>query len=257
MAFLLRWQIIDKEVFYDREVLVERVEEVYIDKYVERVVEILREIPVDRIVERRVEVIKEIPVIRYVDRVVTREIPIVQVVERVVEILKERPVEVIKEVPVYVRRDASDLETRTTTSYDKVQQSQQFTYEQRHSQRSSAVIGEIRNSGQYATTTNGVNYATSPVTTTVTKAGVGMVLERESNGNIFVRKLMNGSPAFNNGTINLNDALVTIDNISVQGMLLDKVFDMINGPEGSTIHMTLLRNSSPYAVNLTRGQVRN
>ena len=59
-------QIIDKEVFFDREVLKEHVEEVYIDKYVERVVEILREVPVDKIVERRVEVIKEIPVIRYV-----------------------------------------------------------------------------------------------------------------------------------------------------------------------------------------------
>lgn len=250
-------QIIDKEVFYDREVLVEHVEEVYIDKYVERVVEILREVPVDRIVERRVEVIKEIPVVRYVDRVVTREIPIVQVVERVVEILKERPVEVIKEVPVYVRRDASDLETRTTTSYEKVKSSQQFTYEQRHSQRSSTVIGEIRNSGQYNGTTSGVQYTSSPVTTSVTKAGVGMVLERESNGEIFVRKLMNGSPAFNNGSIRVNDKLVSINNTNVQGMLLDKVFDMINGPEGTNINMVLMQGISSYTIDLTRGQVRN
>ena len=33
-------QIIDKEVFYDREVLKEHVEEIYVDKYVERVVSI-------------------------------------------------------------------------------------------------------------------------------------------------------------------------------------------------------------------------
>lgn len=217
----------------------------------------MREVPVDRIVERRVEVIKEIPVVRYVDRVVTKEIPIVQVVERVVEILKERPVEVIKEVPVYVRRDASDLETRTTTSYEKVQSASQFSYEARHSQQSNAIIGEIRNSGNYATTTSGVTYTQSPVTTTVTKAGVGMVLERESNGEIFVRKLMNGSPAFNNGTIRINDKLLTINNTNVQGMLLDRVFDMINGPEGTSINMNLMRDGSSYSVSLTRGQVRN
>jgi len=226
-------------------------------------VEVLREVPVDKIVERRVEVIKEIPVVRYVDRVVTKEIPVVQVVERVVEILKERPVEVIKEVPVYVRRDATDLETQTTTSYDKIQGAQSFSYDARHSQKSNVIIGEIRNSGSYTTTAAGVNYSsgmnytTSPVTTTVTKAGVGMVLERESNGEIFVRKLMNGSPAFNNGSISINDKLVSIDGVNVQGMLLDRVFDMINGAEGSSLSMVLMRDGSSYSVSLTRGQVRN
>ena len=34
----------EPEVFYDREVLKEEIEEVYVDKYVERVVEILREV---------------------------------------------------------------------------------------------------------------------------------------------------------------------------------------------------------------------
>jgi hypothetical protein len=230
-------------------VLKEHVEEVYIDKYVERVVEILREVPVDKVVERRVEVIKEIPVIRYVDRVVTKEIPVVQVVERVVEVLKERPVEVVKEVPVYVRRDASELQTTTTTSYEKVQASQQFTYEERHSQQSKAIVGEIRNSGY--------SYSTSPVTTTVSKAGVGMVLERESNGDIFVRKLMNGSPAAMNGSIQINDKLLSINNVNVQGMLLDRVFDMINGPEGTNLSMSLSRGGQSYSVNLTRGQVRS
>ena len=223
----------------------------------------MREVPVDKIVERRVEVIKEIPVVRYVDRVVTKEVPVVQVVERVVEVLKERPVEVIKEVPVYVRRDATDLESQTTTSYDKIQGAQSFSYEARHSQKSNAFVGEIRNSGNYTTSTAGVNYSTAAhntnvaVTTTVNKAGVGMVLERESNGEIFVRKLMNGSPAFNDGSIRINDKLVSIDGINLQGMLLDRVFDMINGAEGSSLGMVLMRDGSAYSVNLTRGQVRN
>jgi C-terminal processing protease CtpA/Prc len=250
-------QIIDKEVFYDREVLKEHVEEVYIDKYVERVVEILREVPVDKIVERRVEVIKEIPVVRYVDRVVTKEIPIVQVVERVVEVLKERPVEVIKEVPVYVRRDASELVTTTTTSYDKVQGSQMFSYEARHSQQSKAILGDIKNSGYNYSSTPVTTYTSSPVTTQVTKAGVGMVLQRENDGTIFVRKVMSGSPAALDGSIQINDRLLSINNTNVQGMVLDKVFDMINGPEGTGLNMSLSRNGSTFSVSLKRGQVRS
>jgi C-terminal processing protease CtpA/Prc len=67
---------------------------------------------------------------------------------------------------------------------------------------------------------------------------------------------MNGSPAFNNGSIRINDRLLSIDNTNVQGMLLDRVFDMINGPEGTGITMVLSRDSQTYSVNLTRGQVR-
>ena len=238
----------------------------------------MREVPYDKIVERRIEVIKEIPVVRYVDRVVTREIPVVQVVERVVEILKERPVEVIKEVPVYVRRDASELETRTTTSYEKVSGAQTFSYEARHSQESQAMIGQVRGWERSASPARQmepiyqqqqvVQHVTREVprtvmtqaivNTTVAKAGVGMVLERESNGEIFVRKLMKGSPAANAGSIQINDKLLTVDGNNVQGMLLDRVFDMINGPEGSQINMTLVSgNGGQYNVMLIRGQVRN
>ena len=112
-----------------------------------------------------------------------------------------------------------------------MQSSQQFTYEERHSQQSKAIVGEIRNSGY--------SYSTSPVTTTVSKAGVGMVLERESNGDIFVLKLMNGSPAAMNGSIQINYKLLSINNVNVQGILLDRVFDMINGPEGTNLSMSL------------------
>jgi len=39
-------------------------------------------------------------------------------------------------------------------------------------------------------------------------------------------------------------------------MHLDKVFEMINGPAGSTLKMTLERNSADYDVTLTRGQAK-
>jgi hypothetical protein len=66
---------VQRPVYYDREVLKENIQEIYVDKVVERVVEVLREVYVDKIVQRRIEVLKEVPTIRYVDRIVTREVP--------------------------------------------------------------------------------------------------------------------------------------------------------------------------------------
>jgi len=104
------------------------------------------------------------------------------------------------------------------------------------------------------------------------KAGVGMVLERESNGQLFVRKLMRGSPAANAGSIQVNDKVLRVDGNIVEGMPLDRVFDMINGPEGTQVNITLVGNGtllslaalpdctpdpSQYDVTLMRGQVCN
>ena len=49
-------QEVQKPVHYDREILKEEIQEVYVDKVVERVVEVLKEVYVDKPVQRRVEV---------------------------------------------------------------------------------------------------------------------------------------------------------------------------------------------------------
>lgn len=74
--------------------------------------------------------------------------------------------------------------------------------------------------------------------------------------NIFVRKLVPGSPAFSSGQININDKLLSIDGTKLGNMHLDKVFEMINGPAGSNLAMSLERNGAPYEVTLTRGQAK-
>ena len=43
---------------------------------------------------------------------------------------------------------------------------------------------------------------------------------------------MQGSPAFTNGNIQVNDKLISIDGTQMGNMHLDKVFEMINGPAG-------------------------
>ena len=96
------------------------------------------------------------------------------------------------------------------------------------------------------------SYAASKI-----KAGVGIILEREPDGEIYVRKLMPGSPAYLEGSIRVDDKLLCIDDLNVQGNYLDHIFDMINGIEGSPIKLTLARGSEIYSISLTRGQVRN
>mmetsp|Transcript_72704 Transcript_72704/g.106586 ORF Transcript_72704/g.106586 Transcript_72704/m.106586 type:complete len:427 (-) Transcript_72704:735-2015(-) len=272
---------IQKPVHYDREILKEQIQEIYVDKVVERVVEVLREVYIDKIVQRRVEIIKEVPTIRYVDRVITREVPIVQVVERVVEVLKEVPIEVVKEVPVYVRTDVTDVEehnrnkghyTQAGPSFSQytggtqsmVLQQQQSSYTQQgggfQTSGGGGVSSQQTNGGMASSSSYQQNSSASASGNAGGgRAGVGLVLEREQSGttaSIFVRKLVPGSPAFSNGQINVNDKLVSIDGTQMGNMHLDKVFELINGPAGSTLNMTLERNSANYDVTLTRGQAK-
>ena len=93
--------------------------------------------------------------------------------------LKERPVEVVKEVPVYVRRDASDPEANSPASYQKLKAASQFTYGPKHSARNT-FVGDVVNapdgslvvsaSMQRASIGSPSSYPTT------SKAGVGMVL---------------------------------------------------------------------------------
>jgi len=206
------------EVPIEKEVIKEFVQEVVVDKVVERIVEVIKEVPVERIVQRRVEVIKEVPVVRYVDRLITKEIPVTQVVERVVEILKEVPTETIKEVPVYIKVDVSEYETRNTQSMS-----------------------------------HGIAQSYSQISTS---AGVGLLLERSSEAAVYVRKLVPGGPAAECGQILVNDRLLFVDGVDVTPYSLDQVFDRINGDEGSPITLEFARNYSgrdnQYSVTLKR-----
>ena len=49
-----------------------------------------------------------------------------------------------------------------------------------------------------------------------------------------------GSPAFTNGNIQVNDKLISIDGTQMGNMHLDKVFEMINGPAGRCASVSAL-----------------
>ena len=75
-------------------------------------VEVVKEVPVERIVEQVIEVVKEVPVEKVVERVQIKEIPVVETEERVVEVVREIPVEIVKEVPVYIKVDPTEWDSR-------------------------------------------------------------------------------------------------------------------------------------------------
>jgi hypothetical protein len=79
-----------------KEIIIEKIVEVPVDRIVEKIVEVDRivEVPVDRIVEKIIEVIKEVPI----HKEVIKEVPSnhVRVEIREVEVIKEVPI--IKEV---------------------------------------------------------------------------------------------------------------------------------------------------------------
>jgi hypothetical protein len=79
-----------------KEIIIEKIVEVPVDRIVEKIVEVDRivEVPVDRIVEKIVEVIKEVPI----HKEVIKEVPSnhIRVEIREIEVIKEVPI--IKEV---------------------------------------------------------------------------------------------------------------------------------------------------------------
>lgn len=126
--------------------------------------------------------------------------------ERVVEILKEVPTETIKEVPIYIKVDVSEYQGRNNQS------------------------------------THDMNY--SSYSQVQSSAGVGLLLERNNENAVYVRKLVPGGPAADCGQILVNDRLLFVDGVDVTPYSLDQVFDRINGDEGS-------RTSIPYSCLLS------
>mmetsp|Transcript_31310 Transcript_31310/g.78758 ORF Transcript_31310/g.78758 Transcript_31310/m.78758 type:complete len:394 (+) Transcript_31310:47-1228(+) len=230
-----RLQVVDnptvKEVPYQQTVVrvEERIVEVPIDKEV--IKEYVQEVVVDKVVERVVEIIKEVPVERIVQRrvEVIKEVPVVRYVDRL--ITKEIPVVQVVERVVEVLKEVPTETIKEVPVYIKVDVSQ---YEARTQQ---STVGAM------------TSYA-------ATSAGVGLLLERNNDAAVYVRKLVPGGPAADCGQILVNDRLLFVDGVDVTPYSLDQIFDRINGEEGSPITLEFARNYSgrdtQYSVTLNR-----
>lgn len=86
--------------------------------------------------------------------------------------------------------------------------------------------------------------------------GVGMVVGIRNEKPIVV-KIYDGSPAQANG-MHAGDTLVTVDGRSTAGLSIDAISDILKGPKGTTVRITVLRDGSekPLEFAVIRDEIK-
>jgi hypothetical protein len=228
-----------------REVPVERIVEkpyvrkVLVERVIEQVVEVVKEVPVERIVEQVIEVVKEVPVEKVVERVQIKEIPVVETEERIVEVVREIPVEIVKEVPVYIKVDPTEWDSRhnlRSSAASITYPSGNFTMQQGMVQERALVAAPAMQQ-QF-----------------VSVGGVGMRLARygESGNKTYVCEIVPESPAQESRQISLNDVVTHVDGQDVTIMTLDQVNMCIRGPVGTVVNIQTMSEYGARTIPLTR-----
>jgi len=86
--------------------------------------------------------------------------------------------------------------------------------------------------------------------------GVGIIIEAR-NGEIRVLNPIEGSPAFEAG-VEEGDVIVKIDNEDIKGMDIDEAVEIMRGPIGTTVKLTVVREgvSGPLEFSLIRDRIK-
>ncbi len=79
--------------------------------------------------------------------------------------------------------------------------------------------------------------------------GVGMTIVPRDNFT-YVLSPMPGSPAFRSG-IRPGDVIMAVDSKSTEGLSSSEVADMLKGPKGTVVHITMKRVGYPESLNFT------
>jgi carboxyl-terminal processing protease len=85
--------------------------------------------------------------------------------------------------------------------------------------------------------------------------GVGMTIGVRENHTVVLAPMV-GSPASKAG-IRPGDVINTIDNKSAEGLTTSEVADLLKGPKGTTVHVTMIREgeAAPVSFALTRDEI--
>lgn len=83
--------------------------------------------------------------------------------------------------------------------------------------------------------------------------GIGIYVSQEGT-QIVLGEPIEGSPAENSG-LRVGDVIKAVDGVDVTDFALDKVTSLIKGKAGSTVNITVLRNSIEYTYTLTRAEI--
>lgn len=80
--------------------------------------------------------------------------------------------------------------------------------------------------------------------------GIGAQLKDNLNGFSIV-KLLDGSPAILSNKLKVGDRIISVNNEPIVGLDIIEAVDLIRGPQGSKVHLTLLRESTENENKLT------
>ncbi len=95
-------------------------------------------------------------------------------------------------------------------------------------------------------------------------AGIGVVLNKEKDG-IVVKQVLPGAPAAISNKIKANDRILAIGqgdkaSVNIEGRNLSEIVQMIRGPKGTVVRVTILpggkENAQPEVISLVRGEIK-
>lgn len=91
--------------------------------------------------------------------------------------------------------------------------------------------------------------------------GIGVTIQLDENGNIMVFQPIEGSPAAKAG-VHANDRIIRIDDVSTKGMSLAEAAQLIKGPRGTVVKLTVLRpaveegaDNEIIEIDIKRGKI--
>jgi len=86
--------------------------------------------------------------------------------------------------------------------------------------------------------------------------GIGVsIMQDENTGYFSVVSVVDESPA-SSGGIMIGDTIKAVDGVDVSGMSTEEVIDIIKGPAGSSVKLTLIRDDGEVVIDLVRAEVR-
>ena len=99
---------------------------------------------------------------------------------------------------------------------------------------------------------------TGQETHAVVQAGVGIFFQQDAGGFVVVKSIVKGGSAERDGTVQIGDRILSVDDRSVAGESLPVLRSLILGPQGSAVKMKFARQSShvsaqEFSISLIRG----
>ncbi|MEZ5407475.1 MAG: S41 family peptidase [Acidimicrobiales bacterium] len=85
--------------------------------------------------------------------------------------------------------------------------------------------------------------------------GIGARLRATKDGTVELTAVTDGSPAANGG-LRPGDQVLTVDGTAVSGLDVEAVTDLIEGPEGSVLAVSVIRPGAEVSVTVQRGTLK-